>query len=808
MQAGIAHDAQAADAAITRYCVRCHSKRTVSGGFSFDSLSMSNVASGAAEWERVIRKLRAEAMPPIGMPRPDQETYHRLVGWLESELDRAALSTPQPGRTETFHRLNRVEYQNAIRDLLSVEVDAAALLPADNTYEHGFDNNGDVLSLSPDLLNRYLLAARRISRLAVGTPPAGPVTETYRVHPSLVQDERVDDDLPFGTRGGIAIRHHFPVDGEYEVTVRFRRSIFDAIHGLGAPNTLDIRLDGVAVKQFVVGGAAPGQMAPLSFTGYIAGSDDWERYLVQADDGLRARFKAKAGRRILGVSFVRNSAGDDGILQPRQRDYGLVVDDFFDGRAAVEHVVVGGPYTNTGPGDTPSRRAVFSCRPADGEEEACAARIVSRLARQAFRRPISEVELREFVRIYREGALDGGFEGGVQLAIERLLVDPDFLYRIEREPVDLREGEVYKITDLELASRLSFFLWSSIPDDELLKLAEQGRLRDPRVLERQVHRMLNDRKANALVENFAAQWLRLRSLDDQFRETGEFPDFDENLRDAFRTETKLFVGHTIQEDKSVVELLSANYTFANERLARHYGIPGVYGNRFRRVDLPPDTRRGGLLGHGSILMVTSHPNRTSPVLRGKWLMESILGVPPAEPPANVPGLPDRGEGGKVASVRERLEMHRRNPVCASCHAPMDPLGFALENFDAIGAWRDVGEGGTAIDASGTMPSGTRFDGPAGLKALLLARRHEFATTVTEKLFAYALGRGLSALDQPAVRAIARGSASEDYRWSGIVLGIVQSVPFQMRNVRVMAPATSEVATREVHDAGGTSTGGR
>ncbi len=784
-------------ATLDRFCVRCHNDRLRTADLALDRHELTDVGADAETWEKVIVKLRARTMPPAGNPRPAEATYRAVASWLETEIDTLALASPDPGRGETFHRLNRAEYHAAVRDLLAVDVDVAALLPADDTYEHGFDNNGDVLSISPDLVGRYLSAARRISRLAVGTAPIGPSVATYRVHPALLQDDRQDDRLSFGSRGGIAIRHTFPVDGEYTIRIRLHRNFSDYILGFAAPQELDVRVDGERVARFPVGDAdAVGRMAPLSFAGNIAGDPDWEYYMNTGDSHLEVRFQARAGQRTVGVSFVRRFAEPEGVLQPRNRGYGRFVDERYDENAAVEQVAIGGPYAVEGPGDTPSRRAIFACRPAAGagadEEQACAGRILGKMARRAYRRPVDDKDVAALLDFFRAGRRDGGFDDGIQFALERMLVDPEFLFRIERDPEDGAPGTPYRLGDLELASRLSFFLWSSIPDDELLEAAADGRLGDPAELERQTRRLLADARSQALVDNFASQWLRLRNLESQERESADYPEFDENLREAFRRETELFVGSTIREDRSLLELLSANYTFVNERLARHYGIRGVYGDRFRRVTLDPDHPRGGLLGHGGLLMVTSYPNRTSPVVRGKWLLETLLGAPPPEPPPNVPGLPDRGEAGEPASVRERLERHRANPACAGCHAPMDPLGFALENFDAIGLWRDTSEAGQPIDASATMPSGEAFEGPAGLRRVLLSRGEDFARTVTEKLLAYALGRGLEYTDRPAVRRILRDAAADDYRWSSIVLGIVKSAPFQWRRSRADEPAPAAV----------------
>ena len=785
--------AESTRAALDRFCVRCHNDRLRTAGLALDTHDLAHVGADAETWERVIVKLRARTMPPAGSPRPAEATYRAVASWLETEIDTVALSRPDPGRGETFHRLNRAEYHAAVRDLLAVDVDVDALLPADDTYEHGFDNNGDVLSISPDLVSRYLSAARRISRLAVGIPPVGPAVATYRVHPGRLQDDRQDDGLSFGSRGGLAIRHYFPVDGEYTISIRLHRNFSDYILGFAAPQELDVRVDGALIERFTVGDAdSVGRMAPLSFSGNIAGDSEWEYYMNTGDAGLEVRFPARAGQRTVGVSFVRRLSETEGVLQPRNRGYGRFVDERYDENAAVEQVAIGGPYAVEGPGDTASRREILVCRPAPDaaadEEQACAGPILGRLARRAYRRPVEDKDVEALLDFFRAGRRDGGFDDGIQFALERMLVDPEFLFRIERDPVEAAPGTPYRLGDLDLASRLSFFLWSSIPDDELLEAAADGRLGDPAELERQTRRLLADARSSALVDNFASQWLRLRNLESQERESADYPEFDENLREAFRRETELFVESTIREDRSLLELLSANYTFVNERLARHYGIRGVYGDRFRRVTLDPDHPRGGLLGHGGLLMVTSYPNRTSPVVRGKWLLETILGAPPPEPPPNVPGLPDRGEGGEPASVRDRLERHRANPACAGCHAPMDPLGFALENFDAIGTWRATSEAGLPIDSSATMPSGVAFEGPAGLRRVLLSRGEDFAAAVTEKLLAYALGRGLEYTDRPSVRRILRNAAADDYRWSSIALGIVKSTPFQWRRSRSDEPA--------------------
>ncbi len=771
-------------AVLDKYCVTCHNERLRTAGLTLDTMDIENVGRGAEVWEKVIRKLRAGAMPPAGAPRPDQASSESLASYLETEIDRSAVAAPNPGRTETFHRLNQAEYQNAIRDLLAMEIDVAKFLPTgDADSEHGFDNNANVLSISPALLDRYISAARKLSRLAVGTAPRAPIGEMYRVSAVMVQDDHASEQLPFGSRGGIAIRHYFPVSGEYSIKITLQKNYVDYIRGLGEPHPLDIRLDGTRVAQFTVGGKTMKRPAPATYAGNWVGDAEWEDYALHADAELETRFRADAGLRIVGVSFVGKLTEPEGVRQPIPTAFIVPdnQDEAPDGNPAVETVAINGPYSVLGPGDTPSRRKIFGCRPTlAADEEPCARKILATLARRAYRRPVTEEDLRTLLDFYTSGRQEAGFEAGIQLGLERLLASPDFLFRVEYDPANVAPGSSYRLSDLELASRLSFFLWSSIPDDELLDVAGRGKLRDPGELERQARRLLADPRSKALVDNFAGQWLRLRDVRSVAPDHRLFyPDFDENLRQSFHRETELFIESQLRDDRSVLDLLRANYSFVNERLARHYGIPNVYGNHFRRVTFSRNEQRGGLLGHGSLLTVTSYPNRTSPVLRGKWLLENVLGTPPPPPPPNVPALRDRGENGKPASVRERLEQHRKNPVCANCHAPMDPLGFALENFDAIGRWRTISDG-TAIDASGTLPSGAQFVGLAGLRTLLLSRREQFAGTVVEKLLAYALGRTLQYYDFPTVRTIARDAASTDYRWSSIILGIVKSTPFRLR----------------------------
>jgi mono/diheme cytochrome c family protein len=774
-QAAAAPPASQPRALLDRYCVGCHNQRLQTAGLALDTVDVGNVGAAAPVWEKVVQKLRSGAMPPPGRPRPDTSSHNALASFLETELDRTAAARPNPGRPP-IHRLNRTEYANVIRDLLALEIDGRSLLPADDAG-YGFDNNADVLTISPGLLNRYMSAARKISRLAIGDPSIRPIGETYQVSSALTQDDRMSEDLPFGSRGGIAIRHYFPLDGEYRLKLRLQRvPASGAIRGLTAETQqLDVRLDGERVVVFTVGG--PSKARPMARP---TSPDDTEYKVDDADAGLEVHFPAKAGTRTIGVSFLKGQSATEG-MGPTS----LPVWTFGSGRViekmGLDSVHIEGPHNTVGPGETPSRAQILVCRPTGSrDEESCAKTILATLARRAYRRPVTDKDVQTLLGFYKAARATGGFEAGIQGALESILIDPEFLFRIERDPAPGTQPAVYRLSDLELASRLSFFLWSSIPDDELLDVAARGKLKDPAVLEQQVRRMLADSRSSALVSNFAAQWLHLRNLRAVTPDVNAFPEFDDNLRYAFQRETELFVESQLREDRSVSDLLTANYTFVNERLARHYGIDNVYGNRFRRVTFDDD-KRGGLLGHGSILTVTSYATRTSPVVRGKWLLENILGAPPPPPPPDVPGLPDTGDGGKRMSVRERMERHRANPVCASCHARMDPLGFALENYDGIGKWRDTGESNVRIDASGTLPDGSKFQGPAELRTLLRSRRDEFVGTVTTKLLTYALGRGVEYYDLPTVRQIMREAASSDYHWSSIVLGIVKSMPFQVRS---------------------------
>ena len=774
-----------ARAMLDRYCVSCHNAGLQSGGLALDTVDAAAPVANTEVWERVIHKLRTGAMPPGGRPRPDEATYAGVAGYLETAIDRAAADRPNPGRTSTVHRLNRTEYRHAIRDLLALDLDVTPLLPGDETSDTGFDNNADVLSISTAQLERYLSAARTITRLATGLPPIGSGFETFDVPLLLLQDDRQSEDLPLGSRGGVAIPYHFPVDGEYLVKIELRTNWQDYILGMGTAQQLDVRIDDALVTRFTVGGEATGRPAPVTFTIAEPGDPAWEAYLHEADDRLEVRVPVKAGPRVVGVSFVRNVWEPEGILKPRQAGEVLSNDEVYHGNAAVSAVAIGGPYDVTGSGDTPSRRAIFVCQPdtaVDADARACATTILSRLARRAYRRRVTPADLDTLLGFFERGRDGGGsFDAGIQLALERMLVDPDFLLRIEHDPPDAASGQPYRLSGVQVASRLSFFLWGSIPDEPLLDAAERGALTDPEVLDAQVRRMLADPRAKSLVEDFAIQWLHLRNLEDVTGDPVPFPDYDDNLVEAFRQETTLFLASTLREDRSVLDLLAADYTFVNERLARHYGIAGVYGTRFRRVTLPNLEQRGGLLGHGGLLALTSYPTRTSPVLRGKWLLDTILGAPPPSPPADVPALPERDDVGRTASVRERLERHRQAPACAACHASIDPPGFALEHFDGLGAWRTTDEFGNPIDASATMLNGRTVEGLAGLRALLLEQPERFAGTVTEKLLSYALGRALEHPDMPTVRAVVRGAAADNYRWSSLIAGIVKSPAFLMRN---------------------------
>jgi len=725
-------------AALDRFCVTCHNTRLRTAGLQLDAADVDHPERNAATWEKVLHKLQTRDMPPAGVPRPDHATYEALARHLETALNEAADARPNPGRPAVY-RLSRFQYANAVRDLIALDIDAVSLLPADDSG-YGFDNIGDVLTVSPVLVERYLSAAARISRLAVGDPTLRPTSIEYEIPPATVQTERESRDLPIGTRGGIAVRHQFPLDAEYVIAVRLQRGK-DATTVLGtAERQMDIRLDGRRLRLFTVG---------------------------DIDDGLEVRVPVTAGPHLVASAFLKDTVKPEGVIEATGDQA------FFEG---IGHVSIAGPYAPTGSGDTPSRRRIFVCRPqGPTEEAACATRIITTLARRAYRRPIARDEIPALLTPYRSARAQGTFDDGIRLALQRILVSPNFLFRVEGDPAGVSSGSAYRVSDVELASRLSFFLWSSGPDEELLGLAERGRLREPAVLERQVTRMLADPRASTLVSSFVGQWLYLRNMGAVLPDPAAFPDFNENLRTALARETELFFESIFREDRSLLDVLRADYTFLNERLARHYGIAGVHGSEFRRVTLTAEERKG-LLGKGSVLTVTSYPNRTSPTLRGKWVLENLLGSPPPPPPPDVPSLKE-GTDLSALTMRERLALHQANPVCASCHSRMDPLGFALESFDGVGRWR------AGVDSSGVLPDGTTIAGPVGLRRVLLDRKDQFVATATERLLTYALGRGVEPFDGPAIRRIVRDAAAGEYRWSSLVMGVVRSVPFQMRRAR-------------------------
>ena len=793
--------AQTPRAFLDTYCVTCHNQKLHTAGLALDTVDLTHPAANAEVLEKVIGKLRAGSMPPPKMPRADAATYRAIAAKLEDDIDQATLSHPDPGRIGAVHRLNRAEYNNAIRDLFALDVDVKPLLPGDDTADGSFDNFADVLSISTAHLERYMSVARQITRLATGLPPAQPALERFEIPLHVLQDDRQSEDLPLGSRGGIAVHYDFPVDGEYLIKVKLQRQYQDYLKGMGWPQKLDIRLDGKLLKRFTVGGQGKGRPAAARYAGDgepgFAGDPEWETYMqLTGDAGLEVRVPVKAGARVVGVSFVREMWEPEGLPQPVQLGRVIANDQVYMGYANVASVEIGGPYesaliSKTPSGESASRKAIFVCEPpkASAEVRPCATTILSRIGRLAYRRPMTKADVDTLLQFFDEGRKSGGnFDSGIQFALERMLVDPDFLLRVHRDPVASKDKEVkiapasYRMSDLELASRLSFFLWSSIPDDRLLTLAEHGELSNPATLDKEVRRMLEDSRAtDALVHDFAAQWLNLRQIEDVVVDPVKYPLYDESLLWAFQQETEMFVESNLRGDRSVDELLSADYTFVNERLARHYGIPGVYGTRFRRVTLPNRDQRGGLLAQGALLVTTSYPDRTSPVLRGKWLLNNIFGTPIPPPPPGVSATLETKPGTIPPSMRERLAQHRTNPSCNGCHAVIDPLGFSLENFDVVGGWRTIDESGKQVDAAGTTANGEKIDGLAGLREVLLAQPEQFPRTVTEKLMAYALGRRLEYYDRPTVRKIVRDAAAKQYRWSSLILGIVESPAFLMRD---------------------------
>lgn len=758
--------ARSADAAtqtkdmLGRYCLDCHSDDTKKGDLSLEGLDPRSPAAQAEVWEKVIRKLRHRQMPPADEPHPDEASYRAVVAHLETTIDRAAARRPQPGRTDTFRRLTRTEYQNAIRDLFGLEIDAAALLPKDD-ISLGFDNI-TVGELSPTLLERYLGAAKKIGQLALGRPVTGPRSETLQVPIDLTQEGELDG-MPPGSRGGAIGKFYLPLDAEYEIQLRLARDRDDHVEGLRKPHEIEILVDGAAMQRFTI--TPPPPRTPHH----------------NVDRHLLLRLPLKAGAHEIGATFVRAAA----VIVEAERQPTLArfnMDRHPRLQPALYSIAVVGPYNATGPGDTPARRRIFARYPrTPAEEDACAREIIATLARRAFRRPVTREDIAGPWRFYEQTKAQESFEAGIEMALRAVLLSPQFLFRVEPAPERLASGAAYRVPDVQLASRLSFFLWSSIPDDELLGLAEKGRLSDPKVLATQVRRMLADPRAAALVDSFAAQWLHLRNVDLARPDPRQFMDFDENVRAAMRRETELFLGSVLREDRSALDLLRADYTYLNERLAKHYGIPHVYGDGFRRVALAGTGRAGGLLNHASILTVTSHADRTSPVVRGNWILANLLGTPPRPPPPDVPQLEERTAAGAPRSMREQMAAHRANPACASCHNVMDPLGLALENYDAVGRWRTA-DAGAPIDANGRLPGGREFRNAAELQQALLQRPELFVGTLVEKLLVYSLGRGLQAYDAPAVRKIVAQAAPADYRLSALVVGIVQSTPFQMRTV--------------------------
>ncbi|MEQ1869359.1 MAG: DUF1592 domain-containing protein [Vicinamibacterales bacterium] len=765
-----------AGAMVGKYCVTCHGERLKAGGLLLSAPGLTDLSQHADVWEKVIRKVRGGSMPPQGAMRPDGAVLTKWVANLEQALDSAAAAKPNPGRVSAIHRINRTEYPNVIRDLLGLEVDGTTLLPVEDAG-YGFDNVADILTVSPSLMQRYILAAAKVSRLAMGVGLSKATAVSYMNSPLLWQEDRVNDDLPEGSRGGIAVRHTFPLDGEYEFNIRIPQNAdySQFVRELKGTEPVEVRLDYQRVKLIETEAKREAEGDTSEYT------------------PLSLRLPVKAGPHLLGISFVSDLGHRLPIDTRPQRPS---IKSFFFQQYPKDPQILGvqivGPFTPGGAADTPSRRRILVCQPATpAEEEPCARKVLTTLVRRAYRGTETDADVQKLMASYKSGRSTGNFDTGIEWALETLLVQPGFLFRVERDPAGARPGVPYRLTDLELASRLSFFLWNSIPDDDLVAVAKRGKLSDPVILEQQVKRMLADTRASTLATNFASQWLWLRKLRAATPDPYLFPYFDDNLRQAMGQETEMFFDSQVREDRSVSELLTANYTFVNEPLAKHYGIPNVYGDHFRRIALT-DPRRFGLLGQSSILAVSSYANRTSPVIRGKWLLENFLGTPPPPPPPNVPSLKENGEGAKPTSVRARLEQHRKNAPCSNCHRLMDPLGFALENFDALGRWRQVdADSKEVVDSSGVLADGTQFNGPVEFRNALMKRRTEFIETVVEKMMTYGLGRGTDYYDRPAVRQILRDSAPKDYRWSSVILAMVKSKPFQMRMLAEDAPLQAE-----------------
>ena len=767
---------------LDRYCVTCHNERLQTANLTLDAVDLARIGDHAEALEKVVRKLRAGQMPPEGRPRPAREEVETFVAALEAALDREAAGQLTPGRVAS-RRMNRVEYVNAIEDLLDLRVDGAELLPSDMAG-FGFDNNADVLAMTPSLMARYIAAATKISRVAVGSLDNRPDGRVYSLGFEM-QDARMHEDMPFGTHGGLAARHVFPLDGEYLFTIRMKRGAGGTsgqISGIAEDgHDIELRIDHVLVRQWNIGGRFRGAIPGLTIADDDVEAIRTHQYRLTADHEMEIRVPVEAGQRLVSVAFTdSNPTPVDGVY----------------GRPGIDRVFIAGPYDGTVPDETPSRARIFVCRPAStsaADEAACASEILETLVRRAYRRPATERDLGVLMPFYEDGRRERDFEAGIERGLEAILSMPEFLLRAERQPAGVAAGDAYRLSDLELASRLSFFLWRSIPDDELLDVATEGRLSNPDILGRQVRRMLADPKATRFMNDFAGQWLQVRNINEQLPDGGLFAQFNDTLRKAMVTETELFFESQVRENRPIPELLRADHTYLNEQLARHYGVDDIYGSRFRRVELEDD-RRHGLLGHASILTITSYANRTSVVLRGKWMLENILGAPPPAPPPNVPPLEENDPAGEPTSLREKMEQHRSNPVCASCHAMIDPLGFALEHFDAIGQWRDA-DAGAPINATIEWHEQT-IDSPRVFREALLDRGSTFVQTVTEKLLTYALGRGVDYRDAPTVRELVRDLARDEYRWSSLIAGIVSSTPFRMRQAPLTGNLVAEAAVAD------------
>ena len=771
---------------LDRNCVTCHNSTLKTANVILDVANIDDLSADPQLWEKVVTKLTLRAMPPVGMPvRPTESEYKAILAYLETRLDKLAQENPEPGRP-TIHRLNRTEYTNAVRDLLNLQVDVSALLPPDNV-EAGFDNIAEVLAVSPLLMEQYVLAAGKISRIAIGPSKMLPISDVYTVSEENLQRGQMSDDLPFGSRGGLAVKHYFPMQGEYTLRVKLARNGEGFIRGLRREQQLEIRLDRKLVQAYSVGGKFFGMTGPMfthSQNPDFAGDADQLAYEFSADKDFEIKFSMDAGTHLIGVTFPDDRAKTTGYLAPELQ----LIDtaNYKGGDAAVDSVVITGPFGDVDKGQTPSRERIFSCIPKSASENlTCAHNILSTLAHRAFRRPVQKEEMDSLFELYEKGDKAGGFDAGIELAMQRILAGPEFLFRIEQESADATPGKVYPVSDLDLASRLSFFLWSSLPDDELLGLAEQGKLRNPNVLKQQVQRMIADSRSSSLVSNFGEQWLALRKIDLAAPQKALFPEFDGALRVAMKKELELWFGAMLREDRSVLDLLTSDFTYLNDRLARHYGIPEIYGSNFRRVALNnPD--RMGMLGKAGLLMVTSYNSRTSPVVRGKWVLENMLDMAPPPPPVDAfqPELKTEDTEGKVLTMKQAMEEHRQNPVCANCHKMMEPIGLALENFDGIGSYRTRYDDADAeVDSSGILFDSTEFADASGFRKELLKHQDRFVNTVIGKLLTYALGRKLDYYDQPVVREIFRNTKADNHTWSSMMLGIIESQPFQNRRTQ-------------------------